>query len=548
MKKYTFILCMAVLLISCENDEKVRFSVDYTPEAIAAGGGETSFTIHASGNWSASKTTSWITLTPAAGTGNQTVTVRVAENEDDTQNTPPRTAKIHILSGPDTETLTITQLGKNHPLPPAPVISGNDENQCPAELTVTLEIEPAAHALSYVWYKDGEKIPAVTATTCTVTESGLYAVAGVNIAGEEGEKSEKTVTISPCILPAPVITPFKNTPCEMGLTITEPVEYAVSYTWYKDGEAIPGATGASYTTMESGVFTVAAVNAAGTTGETSAGYTVTISPCPPAAAPAIEGAAVNSCSAGSATSKEANTVELTIPEIGNAASYTWYYNGGDGEVEMQTGASRSYTAVISGSYTVKGVNAVGDGAPSPVKTVNITPCFTFAFGGDYTRIECNKTTLNKDGGSSLVEPFLSIYDDGFSAFSAVYTTRTPVYYRFAFTSASIMTFSISYISGGTTYAGPSSYTYTKAADGTLSFTNLTGTSTYIVPLANSMLPFLLYSGTPTVGSGASIATVQPSGNKFRIGLAPNNTPNLTGPVIAFYLVSDPKYYIPGVKY
>jgi hypothetical protein len=543
MKKYTYYILYGLLAlsISCENKEEAGFSVDYTPMPVVAAGGETSFVIQTSGKWSASKTTSWITLTPIAGTGNQTVTVTVKGNEDDEQNTPQRTAKIYVLSGPDTETLTITQLGKNHPLPPAPVISGNAENQCPAEFTVTLEIAPAEHALSYVWYKNGEVIPAITAMSYTVTESGTYAVAGVNIAGEEGEKSEKAVVINPCILPAPVITPFKDTPCEMGLTITEPVAYAVSYIWYKD-DVPTDVTAASYSAFESGTYTVAAVNEAGTKGEVSAGYMVTISPCLPAAAGAIQGASANNCSAGSATSKEANTVELTIPEIPLATSYTWYYNGGDGEVEMQTGDSRSYTAVISGSYTVKGVSPVGAGSPSLVKVVNITPCFTFAFGGNYTRIECNKTTL----GDRIVEPFLSIYDNGFSAFSAANPTRTPVYYRLAFTSATIMTFTIGYASGGTTYVGSGSYTLTKTDDGILSFSSLTGTSAYLVPFADNMLEFFLYSGTPCIGPSATCVTVQPSSNRFRIGLAP--VQGLTYPVIAFYLVSNPKYYVPGVRY
>ena len=59
MKKYIpfYICCMAALVSSCENEEQTSLAVDYTPTPLAAAGGETSFTIHASGNWSASKTT-----------------------------------------------------------------------------------------------------------------------------------------------------------------------------------------------------------------------------------------------------------------------------------------------------------------------------------------------------------------------------------------------------------------------------------------------------------------------------------------------------------
>jgi hypothetical protein len=421
---------------------------------------------------------------------------------------------------------------------------------------VTLEIAPVEHALSYVWYKDGEVIPTVTATSYTVTESGTYAVTGVNIAGEEGEKSEKTVIINPCVLPAPVITPFKDTPCEMGLTITQPVEYAVSYIWLKDGVAIPGATTASYTAFESGVYTVAAVNAAATTGEVSAGYPVTISPCTPAAAGTIQGASVNDCSAGSATSKEANTVELTIPEIALASSYTWYYNGGGGEVEMQTGDSRSYTAVISGSYTVKGVSPAGDGAPSPVKVVNITPCFAYAFGGDYNRLQCQRSTLNPSGKeNNMVEPFLSIYETTHTALMNTASTGTTVpYIRVNISAASTMQLSLI---DRTNALINFSYVLNREADGTLYFTNVTHTYTATTAtgikmqavggdLANSIIGYFLYSSqTGTMGPSGNTTAVTSSGNKFRLGWIPNNN-GQTGILFGLYLVSDPHSYIPGV--
>jgi hypothetical protein len=545
MKKYKytyFILCCMAALISCENEEEMQLSVDYTPTPVAAAGGETSFTIHASGKWNASKTTSWIKLTPTTGTGNQTVTITATGNEDETENTPQRTTKIYILSGSKSETLTITQLGRNHPLPPAPVISGNDENQCPAEFTVNLEIAPAEYAVSYVWYKDGEVIPAVTATSYTVTESGVYAVAGVNIAGEEGERSEKTVAINPCILPAPVITTFKNTACEVGLTITAPIEYAVSYTWYKNGAAIPNATTASYTAWESGSYTVAAVNAAGTTGEISAAYPVTITPCPPDAAAAITGANANNCSSGSATSKEANTVELTIPEIAHATSYTWYYDAGSGPVEMQTGTSRSYTVVVSGSYTVKGVNGVGEGALSPVKVVNITPCITLTYNANYNQFVCRKSVLNTAAGNNMVDPFLSIYNDAETKFHAAYPSYNMEYIRIRISAATTMNIGVVFENGAS--ISSINYVFNKGADGTISFTNIAvSASNYVKTLADNLLSYFLYSGSNTVGNPA--VTVNPSGNKFRLGWIPNNN-GQAGILFGLYLISDPHSYIPGV--
>jgi hypothetical protein len=471
MRKYIhfYICCLAALAISCENDEQTSLSVDYTPTPLAAAGGETSFTVHTSGNWTASKTTSWVKLSSASGNGDQTVTVTVPGNEDDTQNTPVRTAKIYILSGAHTETLTITQLGGTHPVSPAPVITGSSVNQCPT-LSVALEITPVQYALSYVWYKDGEVIPSVTATSYTVAENGTYTVAGVNIAGEAGELS--------------------------------------------------------------------------------ADHTVTIIPCFPAAAGAIGGANANSCSASGSTLTADNTVTLTIPEIDLATSYTWYYNGGSGDVVVQTGTSRSYTAYISGSYTVEGVNTSATGTRSPVKVVNITPCFTFTSGGNYYRIECNATTLNTTGGESLVEPFLSIYNDGKEAFDALYAGggREFRYYRVILGASSAASITPYYERAGTYYVAHSASKINKAADDTYTFTNLVGASDYAKPFATNVLSYFLHSGTACVGATAPCANVPPSGNTFRIGLAPNNTPGLTKPIIAFYVIADPRKYFPGVPY
>jgi hypothetical protein len=625
-KSICYLMCgMLALSLSCEDKEEARFSVEYTPTSIAAAGGETSFNIQASGAWNTSKTASWITLAPEAGTGNQTVTVKVAANENAAQNTTQRTADIHVSSGTNTETLTITQEGKSHPslsaptltstasecpdetvllevtpltgavsyvwyrngeviptvagtsytvtepgtyavagvnvagiegiqsqkvvdiIPctapklPAPVITGDAENTCPAE-TVPLEITPVDGAVSYVWYKDGEVIPDATTASYIVTEPGTYTVAGMDDTDLEGEMSdEKVVNINPCILSAPVINILSETACEVELTLTEPVDGAVSYIWYKDGDPIPDATTASYTVTASGIYTVAAVNAAGTTGEQSIeGYAASISPCPPEAAGDIEGADANDPNAGAATSKAANTVELTAPEIKYATSYTWYYNGGDGEVEMQTGTSRIYTAVISGSYTVKGVNEADAGALSPVKVVNITPRVALVYDANYNQFICRKSLLNTDSGNNMVDPFLSIYDEAEAGFNAAGTV-THSFFRMRVTAASTFNFGII-----STINGLSSINYTinTASDGTITFTSPANSTSALIKGAANMVAYLAYSGSCTLGPGGSSIVVQPSGNKFRLGWIPNNN-GQTGILFGLYLVSDPRSYIPG---
>jgi hypothetical protein len=92
------------------------------------------------------------------------------------------------------------------------------------------------------------------------------------------------------------------------------------------------------------------------------------------------------------------------------------------------------------------------------------------------------------------------------------------------------------------------YAFSTGADGTITFTDMaTSTSNYVKTLADNLLPYFFYSGTArNIGATANgPVTVQPSGNKFRLGWIPNNN-GQTGILFGLYLVSDPHSYIPGV--
>lgn len=61
-------------------------------------------------------------------------------------------------------------------------------------------------------------------------------------------------------------------------------------------------------------------------------------------------------------------IVLTIGEITHAATYKWYRDG----KEVQNTSSRTYTATVSGTYKVAGVNPQGEGTASPNKVITIT--------------------------------------------------------------------------------------------------------------------------------------------------------------------------------
>ncbi len=67
------------------------------------------------------------------------------------------------------------------------------------------------------------------------------------------------------------------------------------------------------------------------------------------------------------------SITLTIAEIEGANTYKWYKDG----VEVQNSAARTYTATASGTYTVAGVNSVGEGQSSSAKMISIIPLFEF---------------------------------------------------------------------------------------------------------------------------------------------------------------------------
>ena len=252
----------------------------------------------------------------------------------------------------------------------AGAIVGAHANECPVA-TVGLSIGAIENAVSYEWYKNGTPIPGATTSNYTVTETGTYAVAGVNTAGIGPKSANHVVTITPCgtvtIEPpaaAGAITGATENVCPavtVVLTIGA-IERAESYVWYKNNTAIPGATLTTYTVTESGVYKVAGQNTAGF-GDASANHEVTIKECEPAPAGAIIGAHANDC--------PSEEVELTVGAIAGATSYKWYKDG----AEIVGAIAISYTVTESGVYKVAGVNAIGEGDASPNHEVTITtPC------------------------------------------------------------------------------------------------------------------------------------------------------------------------------
>ena len=176
--------------------------------------------------------------------------------------------------------------------------------QAPANLTATaassseIDLSWAASATSGVTYtvmRNGAAVASgLTATTysdtgLTASTTYTYTVEAVNAAGTSPASDSVAATTSASVTVAtPAIT---TAPVNQSVTIGRTATFSVkasggslAYQWYKNGNAIAGATGASYTTPgttaadNDASFTVAVSNAAGSVTSSAATLSVNVSP------------------------------------------------------------------------------------------------------------------------------------------------------------------------------------------------------------------------------------------------------------------------------
>ncbi|MDB6126707.1 MAG: repeat protein, partial [Verrucomicrobia bacterium] len=130
-------------------------------------------------------------------------------------------------------------------------------------------------APSYQWQKDNVNLPGQTGTTLTIAgvnsgSTGVYTCVAISLAGQTSSNGAGlNTTNSP---PAPISQPVVQQTVMSGSSVT--LTFNVSGTptpsiqWYKDGAAVPGATGATYTLTaskaNSGTYTASAINSTGT--------------------------------------------------------------------------------------------------------------------------------------------------------------------------------------------------------------------------------------------------------------------------------------------
>ncbi|MBE2213577.1 MAG: immunoglobulin domain-containing protein [Opitutaceae bacterium] len=293
----------------------------------------------------------------------------------------------------------------------------------PAAFSVVVVGVPAA---TYQWAKDGSPIVGATSATYAIASVAPSDAAGytVTVTNTNGTVSSvaATLTVSGTVVAPTIITPPASGDVALGgsltLTVTASGTAPLSYQWNKNGAAISGATGASYTLSgaasgDAGDYTVTVTNAGGSV--TSAAATVVVR---------IVGLSGPSGYAGAVTGGAAGTT-VTVTTAAELRSYAESTNphtiivsgtidlGANGRVRPKSNKTikgADVTATILGTVTIDGADNVilsnlnisaNTGEPSTNDGVTIAAS-TNVLVTKCTIYDCTDGNLDVINGSDLV--------------------------------------------------------------------------------------------------------------------------------------------------
>ena len=154
-----------------------------------------------------------------------------------------------------------------------------------ASFTVTATGTPSP---TFQWYKNGIAIAGATGATLTIptvalTDEGTYYVVASNSVGAtSSDNAVLTVAVPPAITTQPQ-SKSVNPGARVEFTVAATGSAPLSYQWFKDNVAIPGATDASYvvaaaTVSDAGTYRVNVTNVAGSVSSANATLEVATPP------------------------------------------------------------------------------------------------------------------------------------------------------------------------------------------------------------------------------------------------------------------------------
>jgi Kelch motif/Bacterial Ig-like domain (group 2) len=230
---------------------------------------------------------------------------------------------------------------------------------------------------SYQWQVGGSNIAGATATTYNATATGNYTLLVTNTA----LCTSTSTTVSVDVIPAPTaaITPVGSTTfCLPGSVVLDATTGSgYTYQWQKDGSAIAGAAGSTYTATVTGAYTVAVSN--GACSATSAGVNVN----------------ANSAIIGPISGGSSVCVGQTLSLTDTSSGGVWHASSGD--VSITTGGVVTGLTADTVTITYSAATSCGSGAATLVVTINPLPTVP-AIGGVTSVCSGGTTTLTDATG------------------------------------------------------------------------------------------------------------------------------------------------------
>jgi uncharacterized protein (TIGR02145 family) len=264
-----FFSIAALLFIACENrEEPVQFEITaQTVYSLPAGANTTSFAITGNITWEAvvADGSDWCSIAPTSANGDATVKISVTANADYSN---VRSATIIVTAGAFSKKITIWQSQKPCPTFNAGRIASTGQTVFAGETPTTIFSQQNAtgtESISYQWYKNWVAISGATDASYTPPPADA-AVAGRTYLYSRSAKDDICytwltesegswwLTVRDCSFAnAGTITSTGQTVFVGGTPATINSQQnasgggIVSYQWYKNSEAISGATATSYT-------------------------------------------------------------------------------------------------------------------------------------------------------------------------------------------------------------------------------------------------------------------------------------------------------------
>ncbi|MEQ1624659.1 MAG: T9SS type B sorting domain-containing protein, partial [Sediminibacterium sp.] len=162
-----------------------------------------------------------------------------------------------------------------NPIPTTPVITADKTAICIGDSALLT----SSNASGNQWYQDAILIPNANQTSYKASSSGNYSVKTTNGTGCSSAISVNT-TIQASVIPTtPIVTVDKQLFCAGDIGNLSSSN-ATGNQWYKDGQAIVGATLQTYKALTAGTYTVRSSSSAVCTSPFSLGTVITVNPVP----------------------------------------------------------------------------------------------------------------------------------------------------------------------------------------------------------------------------------------------------------------------------